>query len=170
MTAWVDPTDLGTSILFGDGAGAALVAPADQPGIGPVVWGSDGAGAELIHIPEGTRSMRMAGQAVFRWATSQLPPVAMAACERAGVRPSDLAAIVPHQANLRIVNALAGKIGADDAVVADDIVHSGNTSAASIPLALRRLVEARAVRPGSLAMLIGFGAGLSYAAQVVTVP
>jgi 3-oxoacyl-[acyl-carrier-protein] synthase-3 len=170
MTAWVDPMDLGTSIIFGDGAGAAIVGPSASPGIGPVVWGSDGQGADLIRIPDFTHGMHMEGQAVFRWATTELYPVALLACERAGVRPEDLAAIVPHQANLRIIHAMAKKIGAPEAVVAQDVVRSGNTSAASIPLALQRLAEAKAIEPDSLALLIGFGAGLSYAAQVVTLP
>jgi 3-oxoacyl-[acyl-carrier-protein] synthase-3 len=170
MTAWVDPADLGTSIIFGDGAGAAIVGPSASPGIGPVVWGSDGQGADLIRIPDFTHGMHMEGRAVFRWATTELHPIALAACERAGVRPEDLAVIVPHQANLRIIHAMAKRIGAPGAVVAQDVVRSGNTSAASIPLALQRLVEAKAVEPDSLALLIGFGAGLSYAAQVVTLP
>jgi 3-oxoacyl-[acyl-carrier-protein] synthase-3 len=170
MTAWIDPADLGTSIIFGDGAGAAIVGPSANPGIGPVVWGSDGQRADLIRIPDFTHGMHMEGQAVFRWATTELHPVALAACERAGVKPRELAAIVPHQANLRIIHAMAKKIGAPDAVVAQDVVRSGNTSAASIPLALQRLVEAKAIAPDSLALLIGFGAGLSYAAQVVTLP
>ncbi|MET0132171.1 MAG: beta-ketoacyl-ACP synthase III [Kibdelosporangium sp.] len=170
MTAWVDPADLGTSIIFGDGAGAAIVGPSATPRIGPVVWGSDGQGADLIRIPDFSHGMHMEGQAVFRWATTELHPVALAACARAGVEPSQLAAIVPHQANLRIIHAMAKKIGAPGAVVAQDVVQSGNTSAASIPLALQRLVEAKAVEPDALALLIGFGAGLSYAAQVVTLP
>jgi 3-oxoacyl-[acyl-carrier-protein] synthase-3 len=170
MTAWVDPADLGTSIIFGDGAGAAIVGPSASPGIGPVVWGSDGQGADLIRIPDFSHGMQMEGQAVFRWATTEMHPVALAACARAGVTPQQLAAIVPHQANLRIIHAMAKKIGAPEAVVAQDIIRSGNTSAASIPLALQRLAEAKAIEPGSLALLIGFGAGLSYAAQVVTLP
>jgi 3-oxoacyl-[acyl-carrier-protein] synthase-3 len=170
MTSWVDPADLGTSIIFGDGAGAVVVGPADEPGIGPVVWGSDGSAAQLIEVPQTSRTMRMEGRSVFRWATTEVHPVAIEACARAGVQPADLAAIVPHQANARIVDALAEKIGVPGAVVARDIVHSGNTSAASIPIALRRLLDAKVVAPNSLALLIGFGAGLSYAAQVVALP
>ncbi|WP_245614539.1 beta-ketoacyl-ACP synthase 3 [Actinokineospora inagensis] len=171
MTEWVDPADLGTSIIFGDGAGAAVVEAADEPGIGPVVWGSDGAeeAAELIEIPVGGQ-MRMQGQAVFRWATTEVHLIARLACERAGVDPSELAAIVPHQANLRIVEALARKLDAPKATIARDIVESGNTSAASIPLAMERLLSDRLVDPGGLALLVGFGAGLTYAAQVVRFP
>lgn len=169
MTAWVDPDDLPTAIVFGDGAGAAVIGPADEPGIGPVVWGSDGSQAELIHV-NADQLIRMSGQAVFRWATSDMPPIALEACRRAGVAPTELAAIVPHQANLRIVDALARKMDAPDAVVARDGADTGNTSAASIPLAVHRLMSEGQVDSGELALLIGFGAGLSYAAQVVRLP
>ncbi|GAA3050528.1 3-oxoacyl-[acyl-carrier-protein] synthase 3 protein 4 [Actinokineospora globicatena] len=171
MSTWVDPADLGTSIIFADGAGAAVVAAADEPGIGPIVWGSDGAeaNAELIEIPRGGR-MRMQGQAVFRWATTEIHPVARLACERAGITPADLAAIVPHQANLRIIEAIARKLDAPNAVIARDVVEAGNTSAASIPMAMERLVAEGQVDPGGLALLVGFGAGLTYAAQVVRMP
>ncbi len=169
MSSWVDKADLGTSIIFGDGAGAAVLTEADEPGIGPIVWGSDGAAAGLIEVPAGGL-MAMQGQTVFRWATTEIHPIALQACAKAGVRPDELAAIVPHQANLRIVEALARKIGAPDAVVARDVVESGNTSAASIPMALDRMITERMVKPGGLALLIGFGAGLTYAAQVVRMP
>lgn len=169
MTSLVDQTDLGTSIIFGDGAGAVVVGASVEPGIGPIVWGSDGSAADLIHIPEGGL-MHMEGQAVFRWATTEIHPIAVQACDRAGVRPEDLAAIVPHQANLRIVEALARKIGAPNAVVARDVVDHGNTSAASIPMAMDRLMREGEVDPGGLALLVGFGAGLTYAAQVVRFP
>ncbi|TCP51949.1 3-oxoacyl-[acyl-carrier-protein] synthase-3 [Tamaricihabitans halophyticus] len=170
MTAWVDPADLGTSIIFGDGAGAAVVAETPDPGIGPVVWGSDGAQAELIHAPAETGAMVMNGPAVFRWATGEVHAVAERACQQAGIEPSELAAIVPHQANLRIVDALVAKLRVPDAAVARDITDSGNTSAASIPLALRSMLRDREPRPRGLALLVGFGAGLTYAAQVIRLP
>nr|WP_207222576.1 beta-ketoacyl-ACP synthase III [Herbihabitans rhizosphaerae] len=170
MTAWVDPEDLGTSIIFGDGAGAAVVGPAEEPGIGPVAWGSDGTRAELIEVPDGKRTMNMDGRAVFRWATTEIYPVAQRACDLAGVAPADLDALVPHQANLRIVNALATKIGATNAVIADDVIRYGNTSAASIPIALDTLITEGTVEHNGTALLFGFGAGLCYAAQVVTLP
>jgi len=170
MTSWVDPTDLGTSIIFGDGAGAVVLTGSDSPGIGPIVWGSDGSASDLIHVPKGGRTMHMEGQAVFRWATTEIHPIALQACDRAGVHPRDLAAIVPHQANLRIVDALAKKLGATDAVVARDVVDCGNTSAASIPMAMDRMLAEGQVDPDALALLVGFGAGLTYAAQVVRFP
>jgi 3-oxoacyl-[acyl-carrier-protein] synthase-3 len=110
------------------------------------------------------------GQSVYRWATTKLPAIARQACERAGLAPEDLAAVVLHQANLRIIEPLAGKIGAVNAVVARDVVDSGNTSAASIPLALSKLVERGEITSGDPVLLFGFGGNLSYAGQVVRCP
>ena len=173
MSAWIDFTDRSTCIIFADGAGAAVVGPVadgEPPGIGPVVWGSAGDLSQNITIADRNSSLRQEGQAVFRWATTAMHPIAAQACERAGVAVSDLAAFVPHQANLRIIEAIARKLGVPRERVADDIVHSGNTSSASIPLALSRMTERGDLKPGSPALLLGFGAGLCYAAQVITVP
>ena len=176
LSQWVDWTDRSTCIIFADGAGAAVVGPvpaadADAgPGIGPVVWGSDGGMADKIYIKDRQSFIFQEGQAVFRWATTALHPVARKACEEAGVDPSELAAFVPHQANLRIIEAIARKIGAPQALVATDIVNSGNTSSASIPLALSAMIERGELGSGSAVLLLGFGAGISYAAQVITVP
>lgn len=171
MSAWVDQQDRSTCIIFADGAGAAVVGPSQEPGaIGPVVWGSAGDLAERITIPDRYSYMRQEGQAVFRWATTKVHPVAAAACERAGVKVDDLAAFIPHQANLRIIEAIAKHLGIPREKVADDIVHSGNTSSASVPLALARMAEQGQLESGSPVLLLGFGAGLCYAAQVVTVP
>lgn len=170
LSAWVDWTDRATCVIFGDGSGAAVVGPAESPGIGPVVWGSAGDKTDMIYIKDRNSFLFQEGQSVFRWATTELHPVALLACERAGVAPADLAAFVPHQANLRIVDAIARRLGATGAVVARDIVQAGNTSAASIPLALSRLIEQGEVPSGGLALLIGFGAGLTYAGQVIEIP
>jgi 3-oxoacyl-[acyl-carrier-protein] synthase III len=173
MTSWIDWTDRSTCIIFADGAGAAVVGPAadgEPSGIGPVVWGSAGDQAEKITIREQTRALQQDGQAVFRWATTALHPVALEACARAGVSPADLSAFIPHQANLRIIESIARKLGIPRERVADDIVTAGNTSSASIPLALSRMAEQGRLQPGTPALLLGFGAGLSYAAQVITVP
>jgi 3-oxoacyl-[acyl-carrier-protein] synthase-3 len=172
MTDWLDWDDRSTCILFADGAGAAVVAAVpdgEAPGIGPVVWGSAGDQGDKIQVTGRTGAITQEGQAVFRWATS-LHPLALQACERAGVSPSDLTAFIPHQANLRIVEALARKLGIPRERVADDIVHSGNTSSASVPLALARMAEQGRLESGTPALLMGFGAGLSYAAQVITLP
>jgi 3-oxoacyl-[acyl-carrier-protein] synthase-3 len=170
LSQWVDWTDRATCIIFADGAGAAVVGPAEEAAVGPVVWGSAGNLAEKIYIKDRNDFLYQEGQSVFRWATTALHPVAREACERAGIDPSDLAAFVPHQANLRIVEAIARKLGAANAIVADDIVEAGNTSAASIPLALSRLIERGDVPSGAPALLIGFGAGMTYAAQVIEIP
>jgi 3-oxoacyl-[acyl-carrier-protein] synthase-3 len=170
LSQWLDWTDRSTAVIFADGAGAAVVGPSDTPGIGPVVWGSSGDKSEAIRIDDRHGSLRQEGQTVFRWATTALHPVAKLACERAGVDPSELAAFIPHQANLRIIESIARKLGADNAVVARDIVTAGNTSAASIPLALSRMLERGEVRSGGLALILGFGAGLTYAGQVIEIP
>jgi 3-oxoacyl-[acyl-carrier-protein] synthase-3 len=173
MTAWIDPHDRSTCIIFADGAGAAVVGPVadgEPAGIGPVVWGSAGDLAAKIGIPDRNSYMYQEGQAVFRWATTAMHPIAIQACERAGVAVSDLSAFVPHQANLRIVEAIARRLGVPRERVADDIVHAGNTSSASIPLALARMTERGDLKSGSPALLLGFGAGMCYAAQVITVP
>jgi 3-oxoacyl-[acyl-carrier-protein] synthase-3 len=141
-----------------------------SPGIGPVSWGSDGSMADKIFIKDRNSFIWQEGQAVFRWATTALHPVALRACEEAGVDPAELAVFVPHQANLRIIESLARKIGAPQAKVATDIVHAGNTSSASIPLALSRMIERGELGSGDKALLIGFGAGVCYAAQVITLP
>jgi 3-oxoacyl-[acyl-carrier-protein] synthase-3 len=162
--------DRTTCIILGDGAGAAVLGPSEAPAMGPVVWGSDGSQFDTVAIDEGTRTFRQEGQAVYRWATGQMAPVAIEACERAGVALSDIAAFVPHQANLRIIDALAKRIGLPNAIISRDIVTSGNTSAATIPIALSRMVEAGEIASGAPVLLLGFGSGLAYAGQVVLAP
>ncbi|GAA1669119.1 ketoacyl-ACP synthase III [Nonomuraea maheshkhaliensis] len=170
LSQWIDWTDRSTAVIFADGAGAAVVGPSETPGIGPVVWGSSGDKSEAISIKDRHDHLYQEGQTVFRWATTALHPVALEACAKAGVDPSELAAFVPHQANLRIIESIARKLGADKAVIARDIVTAGNTSAASIPLALSRMLERGEVRSGDLALVLGFGAGLTYAGQVIEIP
>lgn len=169
MSAWVDWTDRSTCVIFGDGAGAAIVGPSDDPDdIGPVVWGSDGELGKAL-VLNGDDKLVQDGQAVFRWTTG-MGAVARDACERAGIAVADLDAVVPHQANLRIIDAIMRRLGNPDAVVATDIVDTGNTSAASVPLAMSRLIERGELKSGDRTLLIAFGGGLSYAAQVVTAP
>jgi 3-oxoacyl-[acyl-carrier-protein] synthase-3 len=170
FSPWIDWTDRATCIIFADGAGAAVVTGSEHQAIGPVVWGSDGENADKIMVQDRNSFLHQDGQAVFRWATTALHPVALEACRRAGVEPSELAAFVPHQANLRIINGIARKLNAPNAVVAEDIVNAGNTSAASIPMALSRMIERGDVPSGGTALIIGFGAGLTYAAQVIQIP
>ena len=171
FSGWLDFEDRSTCVILADGAGAAVVGPSRENGFGPIVWGSDGDMADTITIDEHSRFFRQDGQSVFRWATSNVAPVALEACRRAGVEVADLAAFVPHQANLRIIDPLARKIGVPDTcVVARDIIESGNTSAATIPLALSKLVERGEVASGAPVLIVGFGAGLAYAAQVLLAP
>ena len=178
LSDWVDWDDRSTCIIFADAAGAAVVTAAqsvDEVGVGPVSWGSAGDQATTIRVlEESTNKLWQHGQAVFRWATTQIAPVALDAVARAGLSPADIDVLVPHQANLRIVEAVARRLhkeGArDDLRVADDIVHSGNTSSASIPMALDHMRTAGRIRSGETALLVGFGAGLSYAGQVVRIP
>lgn len=170
VTDWTDRT---TCVLVGDGAGAAVVEPCaegEEPGIGPVLWGSVPEMGHAVRIEGMPPRFAQEGQSVYRWATTRLPPLARAACERAGLVPADLAAVVLHQANLRIVEPLAERIGAVNAVVARDVVDSGNTSAASVPLALSKLVERGEISKGDPVLLFGFGGNLSYAGQVVRCP
>lgn len=167
----LDPYDRGTAFLFGDGAGAAVIGVAEQDGIGPVVWSSDGEQADVLRTESFPPVLRMEGRAVYRWATSSAPALARRACAAAGLELSDLAAFVPHQANLRITDSLVKSLELPSSVaVARDVVDSGNTSAASVPLALCRLVEQGEVRRGDPVLLLGFGAGLTAAGQVVRCP
>ena len=177
----VDPTDRSISFLLGDGAGAAVIGPSADPGIGPTVWGSDGSKADavgmnatLIDFREGRAewpTLRQEGQTVFRWAVWEMVKVARRALDAAGVGPADLALFVPHQANLRIIDELAKQLGLPDTVVvARDIATTGNTSAASIPLATHRALTEHPELSGGLSLQIGFGAGLVFGAQVVRLP
>jgi 3-oxoacyl-[acyl-carrier-protein] synthase-3 len=178
MSDFIDWTDRSTAVIFGDGAGAVVIEATergDRSGIGPVVWGSDPGKSRSITMetsgPQGpVPFFRQDGQAVFRWATTALAPAALKACRRAGVDPADLGGIVTHQANLRIIESIVRRIGARDAVVATDVAESGNTSAGSIPLALSKMIERREIAPGAPVLLFGFGAGLSYAGQVIRCP
>ena len=177
LSDWMDWDDRATCIIFADGAGAAVVGPAadaESVGVGPVAWGSAGDQSQTIRINPDTRALHQEGQAVFRWATTRVAPVAQRAVELAGLSLADIDVLVPHQANLRIIEAVAKRLrtkGArDDLRVADDIIHSGNTSSASIPLALDHMRAQGRLKSGETVLLVGFGAGLSYAAQVVVCP
>ncbi|MEV5908394.1 3-oxoacyl-ACP synthase [Streptomyces sp. WAC 01325] len=167
VTDWSDRT---TCVLVGDGAGAAVVEASEDAGIGPVLWGSVPEMGHAVRIEGQPARFAQEGQSVYRWATTQLPAIARRACERAGLGPEDLAGVVLHQANLRIIEPLAEKIGAVNAVVARDVTESGNTSAASIPLALSKLVEQGRISGGDPVLLFGFGGNLSYAGQVIRCP
>ncbi len=177
----VDPTDRSISFLLGDGAGAVVIGPSDTPGIGPTIWGSDGSKADAVGMDHTLNefrdgkapwpTLRQEGPTVFRWAVWEMVKVARQALEAAGVEASDLAAFVPHQANMRIIDEFAKQLKLPDTVVIGrDIETTGNTSAASIPLATHRLLEEHPELSGGLALQIGFGAGLVFGAQVVVLP
>jgi 3-oxoacyl-[acyl-carrier-protein] synthase-3 len=177
LSDWLDWDDRSTCIIFADGAGAAVVSSAnsvEDVGVGPLVWGSAGDMHQAIRILDDRNAIFQEGQTVFRWATTQIAPVALRAIELAGLTPADIDVFVPHQANLRIVDAVAKRLrkaGArEDMRVAQDIVHSGNTSSASIPLAIDHMRAAGEISRGDVLLMVGFGAGLSYAGQVVICP
>jgi 3-oxoacyl-[acyl-carrier-protein] synthase-3 len=173
LSDFTDWTDRTTCVLFGDGAGAAVVTATEgdeQPGVGPVVWGSAPDKGDVLKIEGWRPYVWQDGQAVFRWATTSLTEHALLACERAGVAPSEIAAFVPHQANGRIIDAMVRRLRLPNAIIVKDIVESGNTSAASVPLALSKLVERREVPSGAPVLLFGFGGGLTYAGQVIRCP
>jgi 3-oxoacyl-[acyl-carrier-protein] synthase-3 len=169
LTDFTDWTDRTTCVLVGDGAGALVLEASDEPEVGPVVWGSVPEMSDAVRI-EGGGKFAQNGQSVFRWTTTQLPAIAKEVCEKSGIAPEDLGGVVLHQANLRIIEPLAKKLGAINAVVARDVVESGNTSAASIPIALSKLVERREIPVGAPVLLFGFGGGLSYAGQIIRCP
>ncbi|MFD1828251.1 MULTISPECIES: ketoacyl-ACP synthase III [Streptomyces] len=187
-----DLTDRTTAFLFGDGAGAVVVGPSEEPAIGPVVWGSEGDKADVIsqtvpwdgfrvgdvsQLPVGENgelkfpAIRQEGQTVFRWAVFEMAKVAQQALEAAGISADDLDVFIPHQANMRIIDSMVKTLKLPEHVtVARDVETTGNTSAASIPLAMERLLATGQAKSGDTALVIGFGAGLVYAATVVTLP
>ncbi|WP_172385812.1 ketoacyl-ACP synthase III [Streptomyces sp. MNP-20] len=187
-----DLEDRKTAFLFGDGAGAVVVGPAKEPAIGPTVWGSEGDKSETIkqtvawdeyRIGDVTQlpvdahgevkfpAITQEGQAVFRWAVFEMAKVAKEALDAAGISADDLDVFIPHQANMRIIDSMVKTLKLPEHVtVARDVETTGNTSAASIPLAMERLLATGEAKSGDTALVIGFGAGLVYAATVVTLP
>ena len=176
LTRVLDMTDRGTAFIFGDGAGAAVVGPSDHVGIGPTIWGSDGSAWQAISPnvqPDGSMGphITMQGQSVFRWAVWSMAPVALRAVAAAGLTVDDIDVFIPHQANVRIIDAMAKQMKLPERVtIARDIVDTANTSAASVPLATERLLRDGDAKSGDIALQIGFGAGLAYAAQVIEIP
>ncbi|MFJ4168759.1 beta-ketoacyl-ACP synthase III [Paenarthrobacter sp. NPDC089714] len=196
----IDNHERTISFLLGDGAGAVVVGPSDIPGIGPSVWGSDGSKWDAIgmthsledvkKLGESARhsdeiddpailsatqdvwpTLRQDGQTVFRWAVWEMAKVAQQALDAAGIEADDLAAFIPHQANMRIIDEMVKKLKLPETVmIGRDIAQAGNTSAASIPLATHRLLQENPGLSGGLALQIGFGAGLVFGAQVVVLP
>jgi 3-oxoacyl-[acyl-carrier-protein] synthase-3 len=183
LSQFAKPTDRTISFLLGDGAGAAVLGPSDEAGVATTIWGSDGSkwdavgmdsplaayrdGAGAVAWP----TLRQDGQKVFRWAVWEMAKVAQQAIDVAGITAGDLAAFIPHQANMRIIDELAKQLKLPSTVmIARDIATTGNTSAASIPLAAHALLAEHPELSGGLALQIGFGAGLVFGAQVVRLP
>jgi 3-oxoacyl-[acyl-carrier-protein] synthase-3 len=178
LSDFIDPTDRSISFLLADGAGAAIVGPSDTPGISPTVWGSDGSKWDSVSMTDSLLdfrdgiaawpTLRQDGLTVFKWAVWEMVKVAKEALEVAGVKAEELSALVTHQANIRIIDELVKQLQLpDNVVVARDIINTGNTSAASVPLAMDQILSDGLVKSGGLALQIGFGAGLAFAAQVV---
>ncbi|OMC48492.1 3-oxoacyl-ACP synthase [Mycobacterium sp. IS-2888] len=182
LSPTIDMQDRSNCFIFADGAAGVVVGETPVQGIGPTISGSDGEQVKAIRQdidwidymdePTGPRPfLRLEGSAVFRWAAFEMGKVGRQAMDAAGIRPDEIDVFIPHQANSRINEVLAKNLGLrPDAVIANDIEHTGNTSAASIPLAMAELLATGAAKAGDLALLIGYGAGLSYAAQVVVMP
>lgn len=180
LSDFINPADRSISFLLGDGAGAAIVGPSDYAGISKSIWGSDGSMWDKVGMTGSILDTRdhgiwptlvQEGQSVFRWAVWEMAKVAQQALDAAGVEVSQIQALVTHQANERIIDELAKQLKLPETVaVARDVVDTGNTSAASIPLAMHRLKLEGTIQSGDIALEIGFGAGLAYAAQVVVVP
>ena len=183
LSDFTDPYDRATAFIFADGAGAVVIGPSDEPGIGPTVWGADADSRDAILMepswnafrhgaPEGVwPNISQQGQTVFRWAVFSMSKAGTRALEAAGITPDQLDAFIPHQANVRIIESMAREMKLPESVViAQDIRTSGNTSAASVPIAMSALLEEHPELHGGLALLIGYGAGLVYAGQVVQLP
>ncbi len=188
ISDFTDPDDRATAFIFADGAGAVVIGASQDAGIGPVEWGSDADNRDAIQMNPSWMEVRdsetqltkagskwpnisQEGQKVFRWAVFSMSKAALKALESAGLTVNDIDAFIPHQANVRIIETMAKEMDMPDSVIiADDIRKNGNTSAASIPLAMDALLQKHPELHGKLALLIGYGAGLVYAGQVVKLP
>lgn len=198
LSDFIDNHERTISFLLGDGAGAAIIGPAEAPGISPSILGSNGEKWEAVAMDSTLLNFRDAlararetqdaaelldaenrywptlrqdGPTVFRWAVWEMAKVAQQALDAAGITAEDLVAFVPHQANMRIIDEMVKQLKLPEHVmVGRDIVDAGNTSAASIPLAMHRLLKENPELSGGLALQIGFGAGLVYGAQVIRLP
>ncbi len=182
LTRYLDFTDRGTCILFGDGAGAVVLQASDShEGVLSTVLGSDGRGAQSLYVngvaptcvPNGNESMvpaphmKMNGGEVFKFAVRVMGEAAVEAVVKAGLSLSDIDLFIPHQANLRIIDASAKRLELPRDKVWVNIEKYGNTSAASVPICIAEAADAGALQPGMNVVLVAFGAGLSWAANVV---
>jgi 3-oxoacyl-[acyl-carrier-protein] synthase-3 len=181
LTRHVDFTDRSTCVLFGDGAGAVVLRAGDEQGVEATLLGADGSGGEYLNVPAGGSAapataerlaahdqfLKMAGSEVFKFAVRAIPMATNKVLESSGHSLADLRWLVPHQANKRIIDTVEERLGIEDERVYSNLEWTGNTSAASIPLALDDLYTSGRLAPGDLVALVGFGAGLTWGAAVV---
>jgi 3-oxoacyl-[acyl-carrier-protein] synthase-3 len=181
LSRFVDFSDRTTCVLFGDGAGAVVLRAGEEPGVMAVELGADGTGADALKIPAGGSAMpvnretvdrnlntiSMNGGEVYKFAVRAIPKATRHVMERSGIGLEDLAWLIPHQANQRIIGTIGEALGIEPDRVFSHIDHTGNTSAASIPLALDDLYTAGRLHPGDHLAIVGFGAGLTWGAAVI---
>ncbi|HEU4353352.1 MAG TPA: beta-ketoacyl-ACP synthase III [Burkholderiales bacterium] len=172
----LDWSDRATCVLFGDGAGAVVLAADAKPGIHASVLRADGSHAQMLSVPgnvcggavAGSPFLQMNGQAVFKFAVKVLEESARETVAAAGMQLTDIDWLIPHQANVRILDATARKLGVPAEKLVVTVDHHGNTSAASVPLALDEFVRAGRIRPGHRLLLQGVGGGFTWGSSVVT--
>lgn len=181
LTRHVDFSDRGTCVLFGDGAGAVVLEAAAEPGVLGIDLGTDGSGADVLAVPAGGSAapctperleageqyVRMIGSEVFKFAVRVIPDTTRKALEASGLGPADLTWVIPHQANQRIIATIGERLGVPDERVFSNVERLGNTSAASIPLAMHDLYTGGQLHPGDVLALVGFGGGLTWGAAIV---
>lgn len=179
LSRYTDMNDRSTAFLFSDGAGAVVIGPSDVPAIGPTIWGSKPEAHAVIEIDDwrgvepgaGGPYIHMEGREVFKWATTAIVEKARETLEVSGLTPDELDCFIPHQANNRITDSMLRHLKLpEDVVVGRDIIQMGNSSAASVPLAMEALLESGQAKTGDSALIIGFGAGLVFAGQTVILP
>jgi 3-oxoacyl-[acyl-carrier-protein] synthase-3 len=179
ITDW---TDRATCVLFGDGAGAVVLqAGENEGGVLATILGADGSGGDLLHVPaggsrmpashqtvaEGLHFIQMKGREVFRFAVRTMPAATRQVLEMAGLSLADLNLLIPHQANQRIIGAASRALDLPPEMVYSNLERYGNTSAASIPIALSEAAEEGRIQPGDLVVCVGFGAGLTWGAAAI---
>lgn len=170
LSAFTDWTDRSTCILIADGAGALVLRRSEDPGISPVTWGTEQALTDAVVIEPPTDKFAQDGKHVFKWAISEAGGYAAKTASNAGYELHQLGGLFSHQANLRIIEPLARQLGMADKIVAADVVRSGNTSAASIPLAFAKMWQAGELPPATPFLFFAFGGGFSYAGLVARTP
>jgi len=181
LSSVIDYTDRSTCVLFGDGAGAVVMQASEEPGVLSVHLGADGSGVDLLYVPAGGSAapmtaerlaagegyLKMNGSEVFKFAVRMIPKVVKLALADSGLTTADVDWLVPHQANQRITDTVAQRLGIPHEHVVCRIEETGNTSAASIPIVLDFLQRDGHLRPGNILALVGFGAGLTYGAAII---